>query len=86
MWCLELPEAKRLKIDGTLSGICSWSNDKAVVIEYHNVDKKTMLINYLELHKAQKLIGDFLQVYEPGEFIGIDFDVPIFCVPTLMLG
>lgn len=69
-----------------LTSICNWENHDNVAIEYHHVDKQITFINYQELYEAKEYIKEFLNNYNPGEFIAINYEVPIFCVPALMLG
>ncbi|KAF7994894.1 hypothetical protein HCN44_004366 [Aphidius gifuensis] len=87
----DLPRAKKPRLDEKskdllLTSICNWENHDHVAIEYHHADKQMTLINYQKLYEAKNYIKEFLINYNPGEFIGINYEVPIFCVPALMLG
>ncbi|XP_076641004.1 aminoadipate-semialdehyde dehydrogenase [Halictus rubicundus] len=68
-----------------LHDICNWSEIENVAIEYHDLDS-TVSINYKEILAAKTMVSDFLQCINGSEFFGIHFDVPEYCVVSLILG
>ncbi|XP_076176149.1 aminoadipate-semialdehyde dehydrogenase isoform X2 [Ptiloglossa arizonensis] len=68
-----------------LHDTCKWNELENVAIEYHDLDD-TIYINYRELLAAKTVLSDLLICIEDSEFIGINFDVPEYCVVSLMLG
>ncbi|XP_078049883.1 aminoadipate-semialdehyde dehydrogenase [Augochlora pura] len=68
-----------------LHDICDWSEIENVAIEYHDLDN-TICITYKELLATKNMLSDFLQCIKGFEFFGIHFDVPEYCVISLILG
>ncbi|XP_053972317.1 beta-alanine-activating enzyme isoform X1 [Hylaeus volcanicus] len=68
-----------------LHNTCKWNDLDNVAIEYHDLEKN-IYINYRELFAAKTMLFDFLKCIECSEFIGINYDVPNYCVVSLMLG
>ncbi|XP_076224644.1 aminoadipate-semialdehyde dehydrogenase isoform X2 [Nomia melanderi] len=68
-----------------LHDICNWNEIENVVIEYHDLDS-TIYIDYKELLAAKTMLSNLLQSIKGFEFIGIHFNVPEYCVVSLMLG
>ncbi|KAL2734539.1 beta-alanine-activating enzyme, partial [Vespula maculifrons] len=69
----------------TLIDIINWNYLNNVAIEYHDLNK-IYTIKYAELNEARNKIASILKCIENFEFIGIDIDVPEYCVPALILG
>ncbi|CAK9819703.1 Beta-alanine-activating enzyme [Anthophora plagiata] len=69
----------------TLDDICNWSQPDNVAIEYHDLQQLTH-INYSELFLAKCTISDYLKCIKNCEFIGINFDIPEYCIVSVMLG
>nr|XP_033341796.1 beta-alanine-activating enzyme isoform X2 [Megalopta genalis] len=68
-----------------LHDICNWAEIENVAIEYHDLDN-TICITYKELLATKIMLSDFLQCIKGFEFVGINFDVPEYCVVSLILG
>ncbi|XP_018406530.1 PREDICTED: acyl-CoA synthetase family member 4 isoform X2 [Cyphomyrmex costatus] len=64
---------------------CNWLYLDKAAIEYHDLDN-VKIISYKELKAAKEVISNHLNYIECSEFIGIDFDILEYCVPSLMLG
>lgn len=84
--------AKQLKIQednkdcpGTLHNVCNWFYVDKPAIEYHELDE-IKIINYNELQTSIEAVSKHLKCIQSPEFIGINFDILEYCVPTLMLG
>lgn len=56
-----------------------------MAIEYHNL-QETIYIHYKELFHMKSMISDYLKHIQNVEFIGINFDIPEYCVISLILG
>ncbi|PBC34233.1 Acyl-CoA synthetase family member [Apis cerana cerana] len=68
-----------------LHDICNWSQLDNVAIEYHDL-QETIYIHYKELFHIKSMISDYLKHIQNVEFIGINFDIPEYCVISLILG
>ncbi|XP_012223300.1 beta-alanine-activating enzyme [Linepithema humile] len=68
-----------------LQNICNWFYVDKSAIEYHELDE-VKIINYNELQAAKETVSKHLKCIQNPEFIGINFDVLEYCVPSLMLG
>lgn len=68
-----------------LHDICNWDQLDNVAIEYHDL-QEIIYINYRELLVTQSLISDYLKCIKNIEFIGINFDIPEYCVISVILG
>ncbi|XP_031774551.1 beta-alanine-activating enzyme isoform X2 [Apis florea] len=68
-----------------LHDICNWNQLDNVAIEYHNL-QETIYIHYKELFHMKSMISDYLKHIQNVEFIGINFDIPEYCVISLILG
>ncbi|XP_076620324.1 aminoadipate-semialdehyde dehydrogenase [Colletes latitarsis] len=79
------PYCDSLTNETKLHDICKWNELDNVVIEYHDLER-IIYINYRELFAAKAMLSDLLKCIEGFEFIGINFDVPQYCVVSLMLG
>lgn len=66
--------------------LCNWNDLNKVAIEYTCDGIESMHITYAQINEDYKAIKQLLNDIEPAQFIGISSDVPIFCMPTLMLG
>jgi len=69
----------------TLHNLCNWFHVDKSAIEYHDLDE-VKIINYSELQAAKETVSKHLKCIQNPEFIGINFDVLEYCVPSLMLG
>jgi len=58
-----------------------------LAIEYHDLEE-IKIINYNELKTAKETVCKHLayNIKNYSEFIGINFDILEYCVPSLMLG
>ncbi|XP_012136575.2 aminoadipate-semialdehyde dehydrogenase [Megachile rotundata] len=68
-----------------LHEICNWDQPINIAIEYHDL-QNTIYISYQDLFTATNIISDYLKQMQNFEFIGINFDIPEYCVVCLMLG
>ncbi|KAK9300214.1 hypothetical protein QLX08_006989 [Tetragonisca angustula] len=68
-----------------LHEICNWDQLNNVAIEYHDL-QETIYIDYRELFFTQRLISDYLRCIKCVEFFGINFDIPEYCVISVILG
>lgn len=69
-----------------LLDVCMWLDLDDSAIEYHDL-REIKIIRYNELHAAKEIVSKRLEcVKNCPEFIGIDFDILEYCVPSLMLG
>ncbi|XP_018342023.1 PREDICTED: acyl-CoA synthetase family member 4 isoform X1 [Trachymyrmex septentrionalis] len=69
----------------TLHNECNWLYPDKSVIEYHDLEN-VKIISYRELKAAKEIVSNHLKHILCPEFIGIDFDILEYCVPSLMLG
>lgn len=69
----------------TLHDACNWIYLDKPAIEYHDLEN-VKIISYKELKAAKEIVLSRLKCIEYPEFIGIDFDILEYCVPSLMLG
>ena len=69
-----------------LHDICNWNELDNVIIEYHDLRGIIIYITYRELLAAKIMLSDHLNSIESCEFIGINFDIPEYCVVSLILG
>lgn len=91
---LSVNRAKRQKVQDnrrdcpqTLHDVCNWLHLNDSAIEYHDLEE-IKIISYNELQAAKETVSEHLKynVNNYFEFIGIDFDIVEYCVPSLMLG
>lgn len=68
-----------------LHNICNWLYLDKTAIEYHDLEN-VKTVSYRELKVAKETVSSQLKCIEHPEFIGIDFDISDYCVPSLMLG
>ncbi|XP_076237373.1 aminoadipate-semialdehyde dehydrogenase [Calliopsis andreniformis] len=68
-----------------LHEICNWNETDNAAIEYHDL-QEIIYITYRELLAAKLMLSDLLTFIQNPEFIGIYFDIPIYCVISLILG
>ncbi|XP_017879352.1 beta-alanine-activating enzyme [Ceratina calcarata] len=68
-----------------LHDICNWDQLDDVAIEYHDL-QENIYIQYRELHVTKNIISDYLKSLRNTEFIGIDYDIPEYCVIPLIVG
>ncbi|KAL6438049.1 hypothetical protein ACFW04_004363 [Cataglyphis niger] len=85
-------ETKRLKLQNddkqdpqSLHNICSWLHLNKTAIEYHDL-KEIKIISYNELRAMKETVSNCLKPINYPEFIGINWDILEYCVPSLMLG
>ncbi|KAL0102094.1 hypothetical protein PUN28_018561 [Cardiocondyla obscurior] len=82
---------KKLKVQNdrdnlqTLHDVCNWFHLDKSAIEYHDLEN-VKIIKYKELKAAKETVSSHLKCINCPEFIGIDFEVSKYCVPSLMLG
>ncbi|XP_008547478.1 beta-alanine-activating enzyme isoform X2 [Microplitis demolitor] len=77
---------KRLKkLEYDLNKIINWENLDKVAVE-HNCSGNSFDLTYSQVHEAKNIIKDCLNKLDPSEFIGIYYDTPIYCIPSLILG
>ncbi|XP_012530873.2 beta-alanine-activating enzyme isoform X1 [Monomorium pharaonis] len=69
----------------TLHDACNWTYLDKPALEYHDLEN-VKIISYRELKAAKEIIFSHLKCIEYPEFIGIDFNILEYCVPSLMLG
>lgn len=69
-----------------LHDICNWNELDNVIIEYHDLRGIIIYITYRELLAAKVMLSDHLKSIQSYEFIGINFDIPEYCVVSLILG
>ncbi|XP_076676078.1 aminoadipate-semialdehyde dehydrogenase isoform X2 [Andrena cerasifolii] len=69
-----------------LHDICNWNELDNVIIEYHDLQGIIICITYRELLAAKVMLSDHLKSIQSYEFIGINFDIPEYCVVSLILG
>ncbi|XP_032670188.1 beta-alanine-activating enzyme [Odontomachus brunneus] len=69
----------------TLYDMCNWIDLEKPAIEYYNL-QEIKIINYNELQAATQAVSNCLKCIQFPEFIGINFDILEYCVPSLMLG
>lgn len=80
------PATKRLKkLEYDLNKIINWENLDKVAVE-HNCSGNSFDLTYSQVHEAKNIIKDCLNKLDPSEFIGIYYDTPIYCIPSLILG
>lgn len=68
-----------------LHDTCNWNQPDHVAIEYHD-SREIIYITYGQLFRAKNMVSDYLKCLKKFEFIGINFDIPEYCVVSLMLG
>lgn len=69
----------------SLHKICSWLHLNKTAIEYHDL-KEIKIISYNELRAMKETVSNCLKPIDYPEFIGINWDILEYCVPSLMLG
>lgn len=69
----------------TLNDICNWHYLDDIAIEYHDLER-IAFITYAELCAAKQKVFDILLGIKEFQFIGVNFDIPQYCVPSLLLG
>lgn len=68
-----------------LHDICNWNHLNKVAIEYHDL-QQVIYISYQDVLTARNIISDYLKCIKHFEFIGINFDIPEYCIVSLILG
>ncbi|XP_014470185.1 PREDICTED: acyl-CoA synthetase family member 4 [Dinoponera quadriceps] len=82
---LKVQDVKNKYCPYILHNICNWFYLDKPAIEYHDL-QEVKIISYNELQAATKTVSDCLKYIQYPEFIGINFDILEYCVPSLMLG
>lgn len=82
---LKIQEDKNKDCPQTLHNICNWLYVDKSAVEYHDLND-IKIINYNELQAAKEIVSKHLKRIKNPEFIGVNFDVLEYCVPSLMLG
>ncbi|XP_018311567.1 acyl-CoA synthetase family member 4 [Mycetomoellerius zeteki] len=84
--CIERLKTQNDKNDPqALHNECNWLYLNKPAIEYHDLEN-VKIISYRELKAAKEIVSNYLKHIVCSEFIGIDFDILEYCVPSLMLG
>ncbi|KYN17850.1 Acyl-CoA synthetase family member 4 like protein [Trachymyrmex cornetzi] len=84
--CIEkLKTQNDRSVPQTLHNECNWLYLNKSVIEYHDLEN-IKIISYRELKAAKEIVSNHLKHIVCSEFIGIDFNILEYCVPSLMLG
>ncbi|XP_034171725.1 aminoadipate-semialdehyde dehydrogenase isoform X1 [Osmia lignaria lignaria] len=68
-----------------LHDICNWNHLNKVAIEYHGL-QQVIYISYQDVLTTRNIISDYLKCIKHFEFIGINFDIPEYCIVSLILG
>ncbi|KAG7198271.1 hypothetical protein KM043_005674 [Ampulex compressa] len=84
---MDKPRKKQKLCDSglTLQDICKWNSSNNVAIEYYEVERE-IFITYAEVDVAKNVVSNTLRCLKNIVFIGLNPDIPEYCLPSLMLG
>ncbi|XP_072757295.1 beta-alanine-activating enzyme [Anoplolepis gracilipes] len=82
---LKLQDDNKPDCSQALHNVCNWLYLNKTAIEYHDL-KEVKIISYNELRAMKEIVSNCLKCIQYPEFIGINWDILEYCVPSLMLG
>ncbi|XP_043267739.1 beta-alanine-activating enzyme [Venturia canescens] len=90
---MESPDMKKQKLCKhtqslcrSLNKICEWEESDNVAIKYCDVGEIYTNVTYAQLRSTCIAICHHLQNVKGSLFVGISSDIPMYCIPGLMLG